>query len=117
MPDVRDLERRVRELQNCLDKCWRNFLAQARAAAARALGESARRANCGSDCATRNSSSISRKETLVAQLERRAHPRTDPPNERLLALKAHNPARELAARRQRLQETRRRLQASARDIA
>ncbi|HEY3661920.1 MAG TPA: exodeoxyribonuclease VII large subunit, partial [Chthoniobacterales bacterium] len=30
VPDVRDLERRVRELQNCLGKCWRDFLTRAR---------------------------------------------------------------------------------------
>src|SRR5204863_10214837 len=30
VPDVRDLERRTRELQNCLEKCWRSFIAHAR---------------------------------------------------------------------------------------
>src|SRR5256885_4948440 len=30
VPDVIDLERRTRELQNCLEKCWRSFIVHAR---------------------------------------------------------------------------------------
>ncbi len=40
VPDVRDLERRTRELQNSLEKCWRNFLAQAARPAERAFRKS-----------------------------------------------------------------------------
>jgi exodeoxyribonuclease VII large subunit len=108
VPDRRGLERRVAELQSCLNKCWRSFLAEARHRLA----------------------SVSEK-TLVRELSRRLHEaqqqldltreilsrtvghRQTAERARLtkaaLALRAHNPARELAVRRQRLTETQRRL--------
>ena len=108
VPDVRDLERRTRELQNCLEKCWRNFLAQARGrlsavsekALFRELSQRLRDAQQQLD--------LSRESLLRTVERRRTTERTRLTNAQL-ALKAHNPARELAARRQQLQEIRRRL--------
>jgi len=108
VPDVRELARRVMELQSCLDKCWRSFLAQARnrlstvseKALSRELSQRLREAQQQLDLA---------KETLARLLEgRRTTERTRLKNA-LLALRAHNPARELAVRRQRLAEVQRRL--------
>jgi exodeoxyribonuclease VII large subunit len=108
VPDVRDLERRVRELQNGLEKCWRNFSVQARnrlralseKTLARELRQRLRAAQQQLDLA---------KETLLRQVERRHLAAQARLTSGLLTLKAHNPARELAARRQQLEETRRRL--------
>ncbi|MEO6970831.1 MAG: exodeoxyribonuclease VII large subunit [Chthoniobacterales bacterium] len=113
VPDVRDLERRTRELQNGLEKCWRNFLTQTRSrlsavsekALLRELSQRLRDAQQELDLA---------RESLFRMVERcRANERTRLTNAQL-ALKAHNPARELAARKQQLQETRRRLREFAR---
>ncbi len=108
VPDVRDLERRVRELQNCLGKCGREFLARARSrlsaasekALSRELNGRLRDAQQQLDFA---------KESIIRTVERRRTLERTRLTNASLALKAHNPARELAARRQRLQEIRRRL--------
>jgi exodeoxyribonuclease VII large subunit len=108
VPDVRDLERRTRDLQTALEKCWRSFLVQARArlravsekALLRELSQRWREAQQALDLA---------REALLRTVERwRTEERARLTNSQL-ALKAHNPARELAARKQNLQETRRRL--------
>ncbi len=112
VPDVRELERRVAELHNCLTKCWRNFAAQTRQrlralsekALARELRQRLRAAQQQLDLA---------RETLRRQLDRQRHLAQTRLTNSLLFLKARNPARELAARRQQLHETRRRLQESA----
>jgi exodeoxyribonuclease VII large subunit len=108
VPDVRDLDRRMRELQNCLEKCWRNFLAQARGrlsavsekALSRELNQRLRDARQELDLL---------RESLLRTVERRRTTERTRLTNAQLALKAHNPARELAARRQQLQEIRRRL--------
>jgi exodeoxyribonuclease VII large subunit len=108
VPDVRALERRARELENCLGKCWRDFLDRVRSrlsavserALFRELSGRLRDAQQQLDLA---------KESLLRTMERRRTlDRTRLTNAQL-TLKAHNPAREFAARRQQLQEIRRRL--------
>lgn len=113
VPDVRELERRVIELQNCLTKCWRNFAVQARQrlralsekALARELRQRLRAAQQELDLA---------RETLRRQLDRQRQLAQSRLTNSLLVLRARNPSRELAARRQLLHEARRRLQESAR---
>ena len=113
VPDVRDLERRVGELQSGLEKCWRNFLARARQrlsavsekALFRELSQRLREAQQELDFA---------KESLARTLERRRVKERNRLTTAELALKAHNPARELAARRERLKEIQRRLGECAR---
>jgi len=108
VPDVRDLERRTRALQNGLEKCWRNFLAHARSRLSavsektllRELSQRLRDAQQQLD--------LSRDSLLRGVERRRTHERARLTNARF-ALRAHNPARELAARKQNLQDTRRRL--------
>jgi exodeoxyribonuclease VII large subunit len=108
VPEVRELERRIGELQNCLGKCWREFLTRARKqlsavsekALFRELSGRLRNARQQLDLAT---------ESLRRTIERRRLlERTRLTNVKL-GLKAHNPARELAARKQRLEEIRRRV--------
>ena len=108
LPDARALERRMRELRGCLEKCWRNFLAQARnrlsvvseKALFRELNQRLRDTQQQLDFV---------KEALLRKIDlRRTSARTRLTN-LLLALKAHQPSRELAAGKQRLQEMRRRL--------
>ena len=113
VPDVRDLERRVGELQNCLEKCWRNFATQARhrlralseKALARELRQRLREAQQQLDLA---------KERLRRQLEHQRQLAETRLTNSLLVLKARNPLRELAARHLQLHETRRRLQENTR---
>jgi exodeoxyribonuclease VII large subunit len=108
VPDVRDLERRTRELQNGLEKCWRNFLVQARSrlsavsekALLRELSQRLRNAQQELDLS---------RESLFRMVERRRSTERTRLTNAQLALKAHDPARELAARRQLLQATGRRL--------
>jgi exodeoxyribonuclease VII large subunit len=108
VPEARELERRIGELQNCLGKCWREFLTRARKqlsavsekALFRELSGRLRNARQQLDLAT---------ESLRRTIERRRLlERTRLTNVKL-GLKAHNPARELAARKQRLEEIRRRV--------
>ncbi len=111
VPDVRDLERRTGELQNGLEKCWRNFLAQARGRLSavsektllRELSQRLRNAQQELDLL---------RESLFRTMERRRSTERTRLTNVQLALKAHNPARELAARRQHLQEMGRRLRES-----
>jgi exodeoxyribonuclease VII large subunit len=108
VPDARDLARQTRELQSCLEKCWRNFLAQARGRLSavsekvlfRELSQQLRDAQQQLD--------LSKESLLRAGERRRTTERTRLTNAQL-ALKAHNPAPELTARKQQLQESRRRL--------
>jgi exodeoxyribonuclease VII large subunit len=108
VPDVRDLERRTRELQNSLEKCWRSFVAQARGrlsavsekALFRELSRRLREAQQQLDVA---------KESLARTVEQRCLAERNRLTKSALALKAHNPVRELAACRQQLREIQRRL--------
>jgi exodeoxyribonuclease VII large subunit len=108
VPDVRELSRRVIELQSCLEKCWRSFLGQARhrlsavseKALSRELGRRLREAQQQLDLA---------RECLARRVEhRRTIDRTRLTNA-ILSLRARNPAREFALRRQQLAELQRRL--------
>ncbi len=108
VPDVRDLERRVRELQNCLGKCWRDFLTRARSRLSAASEKALSRELSGRLRDAQQQLDFA-KESIIRTLERRRTLERTRLTNALLALKAHNPARELAARRQRLQEIRRRL--------
>jgi exodeoxyribonuclease VII large subunit len=108
VPDVRELARQVGELRSCLEKCCRSFLAQARARLSaisdktlfRELGQRLREVQQQLDFA---------RETLTRTLERRRLAERNRLAKADLALRAHNPARELAARRERWQEIQRRL--------
>jgi len=108
VPDVRDLQRRTHELQTALEKCCRSFLVQARArlrvvsekTLLRELSQRWRDAQQALDLA---------RDSLLRKVEHwRTNQRAHLTNTQL-ALRAHNPARELTARKQNLQETRRRL--------
>jgi exodeoxyribonuclease VII large subunit len=108
VPDVRELERRVQELRNCVEKCTRTFLQQAHQrltvlsekTLARELRQRLRDAQQQLDLA---------RDTLGRQLERsRFAAKTRLTNARVV-LKACNPAREVAARAQQLLASRRRL--------
>ena len=108
VPDARELSRRVIELQSCLDKCWRSFLAQARnrlsalseKALSRELSRRLREAHQQLDLV---------KEAVARSIERRRINERTRLTNAILALRAHNPARELMLRRQRLAEAQRRL--------
>jgi exodeoxyribonuclease VII large subunit len=108
VPDARDLARRMQELKNSLEKCWRNFLAQARGrlsavsekALFRELSQRLRDAQQQLD--------LSRESFRRAVERRRTTERTRLTNAQL-ALKAHHPAREITTRKQQLQEIGRRL--------
>ncbi len=108
VPDVRDLDRRVRELQNCLGKCWREFVARARSRLSAASEKALLRELSGRLRDSQQQLDFA-KESIARTLERRRTQERTRLTNALLALKAHNPARELAARRQGLQEIRRRL--------
>ena len=108
VPDVRDLNRRLRELQNCLGKSWRDFLARARSRLSAASEKALFRELSGRLRDAQQQLDFA-KESIARSLERRRTLERTRLTNALLALKAHNPARELAARRQRLQEIRRRL--------
>jgi exodeoxyribonuclease VII large subunit len=113
VPDVRDLERRVNELQGCLEKCWRSFLAEARHRLAavsektlfRELSRRLRDAQQQLDFV---------KESLARNVERRQSGERARLTKAHLALKTHNPMRELAGRRQLLAQMQHRLTESAR---
>lgn len=112
VPDVREIERRISELRNCLDKCLRAFLLSARNRLSgisektlfRELSRRLREAQQQLDLA---------KETLQRTVERRRLLETNRLTNAALALKTHNPARELAARRQSFLEFQRRLKECA----
>jgi exodeoxyribonuclease VII large subunit len=108
VPDVRELARRINELQACLDKCWRSFLAQARSRLSavaekvlfRELSRRLRQAAQSLDLW---------KDSLTREVERRYGKDQMRLTNAQFALKAHNPAREVTVRRQQLTETQRRL--------
>ena len=107
VPDVRDLARRTGELQNCLLKSWRDFLTRTRARLA-AVSEKTLFRELNARLRDAQQQLDLSKDALLRTLEqRRLRERTRLTNAQL-ALKAHNPARELSARRQRLQEIQRR---------
>ncbi len=108
VPDVRDLERRVRELQNCLGKCWREFITRSRSRLSAASAKALFRELSGRLRDAQQQLDFA-KESITRTLERRRILERTRLTNTLLALKAHNPARELGARRQRLEEIRRRL--------
>jgi exodeoxyribonuclease VII large subunit len=103
----------VKELQNCLDKCWRNFAQQARQrlralsekTLARELRQRLREAQQQLDVA---------RQALGQQVERFRSNVGRRLAQAQLSLRAHNPAREVAARRQQVAETRHRLEESSR---
>jgi exodeoxyribonuclease VII large subunit len=106
VPDVRDLERRTRELQSCLEKCWRNFLAQARGRLSAVSGKALFRELSQRLRDAQQQLDLFKESLLRAMDGRRTMERTRLTNAQL-ALKAHNPARELTARKQQLREIRR----------
>ncbi len=108
VPDVHDLERRVGELQNCLEKCWRSFSAQARNRL-RALSEKALSRELRQRLRDGQQRADLGKEALLRAIERRRAASGTRLTTALAALKAHSPLRELVAKRQQLQEMRRRL--------
>ncbi len=108
VPDVRDLERRVRELQNCLGKCWREFLARARQRISQISEKSLSRELSHRLRSARQELDLAR-ESLLDVVDRRRTSERSRIASAQLALRAHNPARELVACRQQLQETSRRL--------
>jgi exodeoxyribonuclease VII large subunit len=108
VPDAREIERRMSELRNCLDKCLANFLLRARNRLSpvsektlfRELSRRLREAQQQLDLA---------KETLQRTVERRRLFEINRLTNVVLALRTHNPARELAARCQSFLEFQRRL--------
>ncbi|MEO6870761.1 MAG: exodeoxyribonuclease VII large subunit [Chthoniobacterales bacterium] len=108
VPDVRDLERRVQELRNGVEKCWRTFAQQARnrlnalseKTLARELRQRLRDSQQQLDLV---------KDELGRQMQRRRLAVSTRLTNALLSLKAHDPTREVAARHQLLREARRRL--------
>jgi exodeoxyribonuclease VII large subunit len=106
VPDARDLERRVQELQNCVEKCGRNFINQARnrlsalsqKALARELRQRLRDAQQQLDFF---------KDALFRHLKNRRLVEGSRLTNLLVTLKAHSPAREVAARRTRVHEAER----------
>jgi exodeoxyribonuclease VII large subunit len=107
VPDVRDLERRIGELHGCLGKCWREFLIRARNQL-RAVSEKALFRELNGRLRNAQQQLDLSKESLRRTIERRRILERTRLTNAQLGLKAHNPARELAARKQRLQEIRRR---------
>jgi exodeoxyribonuclease VII large subunit len=108
VPDVTELARRVGELRNCLEKCWRSFLVHARSRLALVaekvlLRELSRRLRDASQALD-----FSREALARAVEARRVREQTRLTNAHL-ALKAHHPGREIAARRQQICEIQRRL--------
>lgn len=110
VPDVRELVRQIRELQNCVEKCGRNFLLRTRQRLA-ALSEKTLGRELRQRLRQTQQQLDFTRETLRRQIEkRRGLERTRLTNAGV-ALKAHSPARELMTRRQKLQESQRRLEA------
>jgi exodeoxyribonuclease VII large subunit len=108
VPDVRELERWVRDLQNCIEKCGRNFIARSRQRL-KALSEKTLARELRQRLRDAQQQLDLEKDALLRSLERiRSRDRTRLTNASL-KLKAHNPARELVARRQRIEATHRRL--------
>ncbi|HEY2800122.1 MAG TPA: exodeoxyribonuclease VII large subunit [Chthoniobacterales bacterium] len=105
-PDLRELLRRVSELQSCVEKCGRNFLIRARQqlsalsekTLARELRQRLRDAQQQLDLT---------KDAVLRKTESCRNLTQSRLTNASLTLKAHNPARELAARRQLLQESQR----------
>jgi exodeoxyribonuclease VII large subunit len=110
---VRALEREVRELQSCIEKCGRNFLLRTRQRLA-ALSEK----TLGRELRQRLRESQQQIDLAKSGLLRGLQKRRDSERARLtkgaFALKAHHPARELAVRRNHLVESQRRLQTQMR---
>lgn len=108
VPDARELERRVRELQNCVEKCWRNFSAQSRNRL-RALSEKALSRELRLRLRDAQQQLDLGKEALRRLVESRRTAAGTRLTTALFALKAHRPLRELATKRQRLREAQRQL--------
>ncbi|HEX3818253.1 MAG TPA: exodeoxyribonuclease VII large subunit, partial [Chthoniobacterales bacterium] len=114
VPDVRELERQVRELESCIEKCGRNFLLRTRQRLA-ALSEKSLGRELRQRLRETQQQLDFTREALWRQIEkRRAVERTRLTNAGI-ALKAHRPAREITARRQKLHESQRRLEAQVRN--
>ena len=94
--------------KTALGKCWRDFLERARARLS-AVSEKALFRELSGRLRDAQQQLDLAKESLLRTVERRRTLDRTRLTNALLALKAHNPARELAVRRQRLQEIRRRL--------
>ncbi len=108
VPDVRDLEKRMRELQNSLAKCCRDFLGRARNRLTAASEKTLFRELAGRVREARQQIDFAR-DSLGRTVERRRTGERSRLANAVLALKAHSPAREITARKQALHETRRRL--------
>jgi exodeoxyribonuclease VII large subunit len=108
VPDVRELERRVIELRNCLDKCLRNFLVRARNRLSVVSEKTLFRELSRRLRETQQQLDLTR-EAFRQNVERRRLVEINRLTKAALALKTHNPARELAARRQSFLEFQRRL--------
>ncbi|HEY3602192.1 MAG TPA: exodeoxyribonuclease VII large subunit [Chthoniobacterales bacterium] len=113
VPDVHDLERRVGELQSCLEKCWRSFLAQARNRLSAVSGKTLFRELSRRLREAQQQLDLAR-EALGRVIAHRRVAEQARLTKAQVALKGHNPARELAARRQRVREVHRRLAECAR---
>ena len=113
VPDVRDLERRVQELRNRLEQSWRNFARHARNRLA-ALSEKTLARELRQRLRDAQQQLDLLKDELGRKIERRRVAARTRLTNTALALKAHDPTREVAARRQLLREAQRRLAESAR---
>ncbi len=80
VPDVRDLERRTRELENGLGKCCRDFLERARARLSAVSEKALFRELSGRLRDAQQQLDLAR-ESLLRTIERRRTTRSDPPNE------------------------------------
>ncbi|MEO5753863.1 MAG: exodeoxyribonuclease VII large subunit, partial [Chthoniobacterales bacterium] len=108
VPDVRDLEKRAGELQNSLIKYWRDFLARARQRLSAASEKALFRELSGRLRDAQQQLDLA-KESIGRAVERRRALERNRLTNAQLALRAHDPAREVAVRRQGLHEIRRRL--------
>ncbi len=108
VPDVSDLIRRVVALQNCLGRGWRDFSARARNRLTSVSEKALFRQLSGRLRESQQRLDLGRESLVRATENRRTRERSRLTNASL-ALRAHNPARELAARWERLQTIRRRL--------
>ena len=108
VPDVRDLERRAARAGKRSGQMLAGFSRARSRAAERRFEKALFRELSGRLRDAQQQLDLARESLLRTMERRRTLDRTRLTNA-LLALKAHNPARELAARRQQLQEIRRRL--------
>ena len=112
VPDVADLDRRIGELENCLHRCLRNFVAREqtrlRLFSQRALSnELLRRVRDGQQTLDWT------RENLVRNAQQFLGNARNKISEEWMRLRRHDPAREIAARHDRFADVTRRLISSA----